>query len=179
MLVHLFKCHVINQDFNIIPSHDLRRGSHAIYSDRLGAEYCFILLCCFWSCWRRSRQMNATSPAACPWSALGSPPVQNISTGTCLGCQNTSTGTHFSHLYLWSYSFNQLYLYNICYNQEFLCVCTRTQSDPRTSNNGRKRNLKQDQARRYTATTSALRTWVNNRCNNSNSDNDVWKTSDA
>lgn len=140
MRVHMFKCQLINQDFHIIPSDDLYQGSHVLYSDGLGAEYCFILLCCLCSCWQgsvrglrpqdlpassssfpwgspgRSRQMKATRPAAWPWSALGSPPAQNISTGTLLGCQNTCTGTHFSHLYLWSYSFNQLYLYNVCYN---------------------------------------------------------------
>lgn len=135
-----------------------------------------------WGSPGRSRQMKATRPAAWPWSALGSPPAQNISTGTLLGCQNTCTGTHFSHLYLWSYSFNQLYLYNVCYNQEFFHVFKRTQSDPRTSNNGRKRDLRQVQARKYRATTSALRTWdivisSSIHRNNSNSDNDVWKTS--
>lgn len=44
-LVHTFKCHIINQDFHIIPSDDLHQGS------QLGAESCFILLC---SCWQES-----------------------------------------------------------------------------------------------------------------------------
>lgn len=54
MPVHKFKCHVINQDFHILPSGDLHQGSRLLYSDRLGGGYCFMFLCCLWACWQGS-----------------------------------------------------------------------------------------------------------------------------